>query len=273
MKKIFLNQKMSYLKVVVFAVITAVVTAVLKLLPFLENTSFQDIAISYECWFLFALYIIMNCKKPLEASVKTFVFFLISQPLIYLIQVPFSDLGFGLFGYYKYWFIITLLTLPGAAVAFLVKKKNILSALVLSVATCFISYIAADYFRRVKAHFPYHIISFVFCIFLVVFFAVTFLNKKSFRILVFVLSLLAFSTSLFVLKPDDLQTIELPEGNWEYTAETPDICSIKMTDSDTAQITAENEGTSLITFTSENGEKEEYLITVSGGSITINQFD
>ncbi len=273
MKNKFSNQKMGYPKVVLFAVIAAVVTAVLKLLPFLENTSFQDIAISYECWFLFALYIIMNCKKPLEASIKTFVFFLISQPLIYLIQVPFSSMGFGLFGYYKYWFIITLLTLPGAAVAFLVKKKNILSALVLSVATCFISYIAADYFWRVKAHFPYHVISFVFCILLIVFFTLTFLDKKPLRIIVFVLSLLTFASSLFILKPNDVQTIELPDGKWEYTAETPDICSINMTDSDTAEITAENEGTSIVTFTSESGEKEEYLITVSGGSVTINQFD
>lgn len=29
-------------------------------------------------------------KKPLESALKTFVFFLISQPLIYLLQVPFS---------------------------------------------------------------------------------------------------------------------------------------------------------------------------------------
>ncbi len=41
-----------------------------------------------------------------------FFFFLISQPLIYLLQVPFSSMGFELFIYYKYWFIWTLLTIP-----------------------------------------------------------------------------------------------------------------------------------------------------------------
>ena len=117
--KFFSSQKMSWLKVIIFSISTAVLTAVLNLIPFLNNTSFQDIAISYECWILFAIYIIVNCQKWYEAALKTFVFFLISQPLIYLIEVPFDDMGFQLFTYYKFWFILTLLTLPGAASAFL----------------------------------------------------------------------------------------------------------------------------------------------------------
>ena len=50
---------------------------------------------------MFAMIIISNCKTPKEAAAKTFVFFLISQPLIYLLQVPFSWQGWGLFHYYK----------------------------------------------------------------------------------------------------------------------------------------------------------------------------
>lgn len=62
------------------------------------------------------LIIMANCQKPLESACKTFVFFLISQPLIYLLQVPFSSMGWGLFGYYWNWFIWTLLTFPMAFV-------------------------------------------------------------------------------------------------------------------------------------------------------------
>lgn len=65
------DQKMSWLTVIIFAVITAVVTAVLNLIPPLKDTSFQDIAISFECWIVFAVFIIINCSKWWEASLKT----------------------------------------------------------------------------------------------------------------------------------------------------------------------------------------------------------
>ena len=140
----FLNQNMSWIKVIIMAVITAVITAVLNLIPSLSDTSFQDIAINLDCWILFAVFIIVNCEKWWEASLKTFTFFLISQPLIYLIEVPFVALGFGLFQYYKYWFMITILTLPGAAIAFLLKRGSWISVVVLSVATGFLSYMMAQ---------------------------------------------------------------------------------------------------------------------------------
>ena len=61
-----------------------------------------------------AMYIILNCDSPLEAGKKTFIFFLISQPLIYLVQVPFSWLHWAIFVYYPTWGILTLFTFPGA---------------------------------------------------------------------------------------------------------------------------------------------------------------
>lgn len=118
MKKYFGEYNIRWSRVIILAVITAVYTAVINLMPFLKETSFQDIAISLECWILFAVFIIVNCKNWWEASLKCFVFFLISQPLIYLIEVPFNSLGWRIFQYYKYWFIMTVLTLPGAVVAF-----------------------------------------------------------------------------------------------------------------------------------------------------------
>ena len=47
--KEFTKQKMSWKKVILLAAAAAVLTAVLKLLPFFNNTSFQDIAINPEC--------------------------------------------------------------------------------------------------------------------------------------------------------------------------------------------------------------------------------
>ena len=214
---------MSWLKVIIFAISTAVLTAVLNLIPALNGTSFQDIAISYECWILFAVFIIVNCQKWYEAALKTFVFFLISQPLIYLIEVPFDAMGFKLFMYYDFWFIVTLLTLPGAAIAFLVKRKDWLSVAVLSVANIFLGYIAVCYFWVVRYKFPYHLLSMIFCVALALFFVFTLLDKKSHRIVAILVIVAAITVSLFMLKPNSSATINLGEGNWNCTVENSDI--------------------------------------------------
>lgn len=77
----------------------------MALLPFTKNTSFRDISISFEVWILFGILIIMNSKSAKESALKCFIFFLISQPLVYLSQVPFSNLGWKILGYYKNWII------------------------------------------------------------------------------------------------------------------------------------------------------------------------
>ena len=84
----------------------------MALVPALHDTSFHTIAVTLEVWILFGILIIMNSRSNLDAALKCFVFFLISQPLVYLIQVPFSPLGWQLFGYYQFWFIWTLLCFP-----------------------------------------------------------------------------------------------------------------------------------------------------------------
>jgi len=177
----FGNYGMSWPRVIIFAVLTAVITAVLNLMPFLKDTSFQDIAISFECWILFAVFLIVNCEKWWEASLKCFVFFLISQPLIYLIEVPFNSLGWQLFMYYGYWFKLTVLTLPGAAIAFLVKRGDGLSVAVLSVANAFLCLLSANYISSVISDFPHHLISAVFCLALAVFFVYVLFDGKKLR--------------------------------------------------------------------------------------------
>ncbi len=271
--KWYTNQKMTWKRVIVLALITAVVTAGLKLIPALNGTSFQDIAVNLECWILFAVYIIINCEKWQEASIKTFVFFLISQPLIYLIQVPFAGMGFGLFQYYKYWFVITVLTLPGAAIAFLVKRKDWLGTAVLSVATGFLGFMTADYFWSVKAKFPKHILSMCFCIALVLFLAFVLLDKKMHRIVAVGVAVVVLAVSLFILKPIDKQTIDLGEGTWTCTVDKPDIADVVISDGTQALVTAHSDGNTFVTFVNGQGEIKEYLISVGGGSIYLNEMD
>ena len=91
---------------------------------FTKDTSFRDIAGSLEWWVLFGIIIITNSKSPTDSALKCFVFFLISQPLVYLVQVPFSPMGFGLFNYYTYRFILTLFTLPMGYIGYYIKKET-----------------------------------------------------------------------------------------------------------------------------------------------------
>ncbi|MCF0150174.1 MAG: hypothetical protein HUJ80_02045, partial [Firmicutes bacterium] len=90
MKKIFGGIEMTWLRVILFAVFTAVITAALLLLPVFSDSPLRLMGVQYDWWILFAIFLISNCKKPLEAGLKCFVFFLISQPLIYLLQQPFA---------------------------------------------------------------------------------------------------------------------------------------------------------------------------------------
>ena len=80
---------MSWVKLIIFAVITGVYTGLINQISFLHNTSFSDIAVSFECWIFFGTVIIMNSKSNIDSALKCFVFFLVSQPLVYLTEVPF----------------------------------------------------------------------------------------------------------------------------------------------------------------------------------------
>ncbi len=143
LKKLFPG-RISWWEVIIFAVATALMTAAFLISPIFENTSFQRMGVYLEAWIFFAVIIMANCQKPLESALKTFVFFLVSQPLIYLFQVPFSTMGWGLFGYYRTWFIWTLFTFPMAFVGWYITKKNWLSLLILSPVLVFLAYTALD---------------------------------------------------------------------------------------------------------------------------------
>ena len=272
-RKLFGGIEMTWPKVIIMALVTAVYTALINQVPFFKDTSFQDIAISFECWILFALIIIMNCKKVTEAMLKNFVFFLISQPLIFLIEVPFSALGFGIFQYYKKWFVITLLTIPGSAAAFLVKRKDWLSVLSLSVANGFLGGMGAVYLKSALFEFPNHLLSAIFCVALAVFFVFVLLSDKKHRITALAVILAAF-VFMFVYKSmDDSQTVYIGEGSWSCEITDESVVSVEIDGDNNAEFKAEKDGYSYVYFIKDDGTKEEYYVTVSGGGVYINRFD
>jgi len=196
--QIFGGLNMTWPKVILFALAAGVYTALMALwVP--ESCSFHDIAVTTEVWILLALIIVVNCKGPLEAALKTFVFFLISQPLVYLIQVPFNEMGWELFGYYRYWFYITLCTFPIAFIAWFVKKNNILAGLILSVALVLLVFQGVSYVITLRNEFPHHLISAIYCFGIIPILVFGIFTDKKPIIVSFVLSIAA-AIAIFIIK-------------------------------------------------------------------------
>ena len=162
-KKLFGGIKLSWTKIVIFAIAAGIYTALVCIFPQVNDTSLHTIAVSFEVWILFDIFIIMNSKSNMDAALKCFVFFLISQPLVYLLQVPFSSEGWGLFYYYKKWFILTILCLPMGYIGYYIKKDKWWGYLILLPMI----FLTAGSYRLYLSDFtfcyPYYILISVFC--------------------------------------------------------------------------------------------------------------
>jgi len=199
LQKLFYGTPMTWRRVIGFALATAVLTAGVLLIPALNNTSFQNIGVTFECWILFALIVILNCEKPTEAGLKVFVFFLISQPLIYLLQVPFSSAGWQIFRYYPRWFVLTVLCLPGGMLAWYVKKGGVRGALILSMATGILSVECIGFAEYCVDSFPQFLLSILFCALLAVLLIFALLKERRQRIIAGAITLLAALAALIYI--------------------------------------------------------------------------
>lgn len=267
-------KNLSWFKVIIFALITGAYTGVICLIPAIRETSLHDIAVSYEWWILFAIIIIMGCEKIWEASAKTFVFFLISQPLVYLIQALFTEQGFEIFRFYKYWGAITLLTIPGAAIAFFVKKKNILSAVILSVATGLLGNIGVTYLYSCVFGFPWHLCTTLFCFALIVWLVLKLLPGKRERLITFGITLVVVIVTVFVTfikRPESEFSFPLDAqmAGHEITAviDDPDLIRVEFSD-ESIIVFASKKGETVLTLTDTQGNAKKYIVTVGAGNYT-----
>ena len=181
LKKLFGGLDLTWPKLIICAVIAGVFAAVMAIIPALDYTSFHTITVSFEVWILFGILIILNSKSNLDAALKCFVFFLISQPLVYLIQVPFSQLGWQLFGYYRTWFIWTLLCFPMGFIGYYLKKDKWWGYLILlpMIALTAESYLA--YFSEFQFAMPRYILISLFCACAMILYPVAIFENKKIR--------------------------------------------------------------------------------------------
>ena len=272
LNKVFGGLNITWPVVIIGAIIAGVYTGIMAMMPGVQDTSLTDICVTFESWVLFAAIIVTNTKTPLESALKCFVFFLISQPLVYLVQVPF--VGWSIMGYYRNWIIWTIATLPLGFMGWYIKKNNIVAVIVMAAGSIFLAFHAAGFLHEAITNPPWHILSFIFCVCLI--FAMIFgcfeagtLRKVSVGIAVAALLFCgwyAFNPRVDVtfglVSYDD--TIEVTADS-QVTSSNEDVATAAVEqiseDIYTAAIHFINYGTTEITLTDPDGTTHRYTAT------------
>ena len=207
MKKIFGELNITWKKLIIFSILIGIYTGVMSALPYTNDTSFEDIAITFEWWVLFGTLIIINSKSPKESALKCFMFFLISQPLVYLVQVPFNPYGWEIFKYYPEWFKWTLLTLPMGFIGNYLKKDKWWGLFIIVPVILFVGYHYSSFLRETLTFFPNHLLSTIFCAVSMILYSLYIFKDKKLKIICFIITIITLIT---------MSVIAIKQGNNYY---------------------------------------------------------
>jgi hypothetical protein len=222
MKKVFGGLNITWPKLIIWAIIVGIYTAVMAMLPITSETSFRDIAISFEVWILFGVLIITNSKSPLESALKCFVFFLISQPLVYLVQILCGSAGWSLFGYYYYWFIWTIACLPMGYIGYYMRNNEWWGLLILTPILLLLIEHYFGFLNEAVAFFPNHLLSAIFCAVTMLIYSWYIFDKKELRIIETTIALLLIvgATVYIFVKPKEVYNTQFGIEDVQLTADT-----------------------------------------------------
>ena len=279
--KLYGGINITWPRLILFAVGVAVLTSTFLIVPIFKDTSFAKMGETLEAWIFLAIIIIANSKKPLESALKTLVFFLISQPLIYLIQVPFNWQGWGIFQYYKFWFILTLCTFPAAYIGWYIKKKNWLSLVILMPMLILLALIAKDGISHVIYEFPHLLLMVVFCVAQILLYLYVFTKNVAQKIAGLLAPIVVVAAMLLMPQTVDFTSTQFLPDNPALT----ENAVIAVDNTDVAEIRVSNIGedsTILIhvhaydktSFTIKDGDKEyHYDINIYVDNLGVSQID
>ena len=178
MKKIFGGINLTWKKLFAFAILIGIYTGIIAMIPMLKDTSFNDITVTFEVWIFFGIFIIMNSKSAKDSALKCFVFFLISQPLVYIVQdlINHSNLFMT---YYRFWIGWTIACIPMGFIGYYMKKDKWWGLLILTPIMILLGSEYSGYLSRTMFFFPRHLLTSLFCVVtLIVYPLVIFKNKK-----------------------------------------------------------------------------------------------
>ena len=216
MKKIFGEINLTWPKLIIMAIILGVYTAIIAMLPIAKDTSFSDLTVSFEVWIFLGIFIIMNSKSPKDSALKCFIFFLISQPLVYLVQdiIKHSNL-FNT--YYRFWILWTIACIPMGFIGYYMKKDKWWGLLILIPMLLLTGEMCAGYLSDTMFSFPRHLLTTIFCMAALIIYPLAIFNNKKIKITGVVIGgLLIISIfAICIINPPKYSTILLYNGD-EY---------------------------------------------------------
>ncbi len=278
MKKLFGGINLTWGKLFLFAIISGVYTALMAIIPELHYTSFNTIITTHEVWIMFGIIIIMNSKSNMDSALKCFVFFLISQPIIYLLQVPFSSQGWGLFNYYRNWIIPTLLCFPMGYIGYYMKKGKwwgylILLPMILLTASYYQLYLSYFTFSH-----PKYLLICMFCISAMIAYPIYIFENKTIKSVGIIISglLIVLISVLVFMNPHHYKTYLMINGE---TYKFDDTYKVYLEDDSYGKVNIVKEslcgdeeyvvkadfvkeGDTKIILEAANGDKTEYKLVI-----------
>ena len=257
----------------------------MALIPVFQDTLFITITTTFEVWILFGIIIIMNSKSNMDSAMKCFVFFLISQPLVYLIQVPFSPQGWGLLGYYKYWFVWTVLRLPMGYIGYWMKKDKWWGYLILLPMIAMTAGSYSANFSDFLFSMPRYILISLFCAFAMIVYPLAVFENRKIKTVGTVISGIAVIviTIICLIVPQVYSTAIMSNGEEyrfddSYTAYLEDgkygnveIQYDESIEDYLLRADFKKAGDTVLTLVSPDGEKEEYDLHIERTRYTITR--
>ncbi|MBR2712133.1 MAG: hypothetical protein IKE73_00325 [Bacilli bacterium] len=217
MKKLFGGINLTWPKLILFSIIAGLYGGFIALLPAARDTSFTDMTVTFEVWILFGIIIIMNSKSPLDSGLKCFIFFLISQPLIYIVQDVIT--GSNLFHtYYRFWVLWTIACFPMGFIGYFMKKDKWWGVFILIPILILLGEHYSAYLSKTMFSFPLHLLTTIFCFGTLILYPICiFKNKIAREIgLVTSITLIIIFTFLTIKNPPVYDTYLLSSGD-KYT--------------------------------------------------------
>ena len=285
LQKLFGGLELTWPRLVIAAILAGIYTAVMAIVPALRYTSFHTIAVTFEVWIFFGIVIIMNSKSNLDAALKCFVFFLISQPLAYLIQVPFSSQGWGILSYYRYWAIWTVLCFPMGFIGYYMKQGKWWGYLILLPMIALTAYSYHRYFADFLFYSPKYILICLFCVIMMVLYPVAIFEDRKIRItggLISVAAVIALTVIGFLNPP--VYSAELMSNTEEHPFD--DTYQVSLADEKYGNVEIiymnaiedymihadlKKAGKTVLTLESPDGEKTEYDLTIERNTYEVKQ--
>jgi len=177
MKRIFGGINLTWPKLIIMAIVVGIYTAIMAMIPIARDTSFSDLTVTFEVWILFGIFIIMNSKSAKDSALKCFLFFLISQPLVYLVQdvINHSNLFVT---YYRFWVLWTIACIPMGFVGYYMKKDKWWGLLILVPMLLLTGEECAGYLSKTMFSFPRHLLTTIFCISALIIYPLAIFNNK-----------------------------------------------------------------------------------------------